>query len=146
MFLEPVGSDDYVRGMKIQSFLSGMKKKLMFMVLSNDDNNGMPVRYGDTIDGQGFGIYLNDSDQWSLWKHNSDINSFIKDNSKWNLHCLVYDQTHLKYYYNHQKIIDHPLTTINTSSTDNLIIGWSHAAHYFSGQIDEIRVLGTTIS
>ncbi len=139
--LELDGVDDYVKGITNTKLPFGnSKRSLCAWIRSNDDNNGMPVRYGDDVTNGGFGIYLNDSDQWSLWKHNSDINSGISDNSRWNLHCLLYDQNYLKYYYNLQNVIDQSILSLNTASSDNLTIGWSHDLHYFRGKLDEIRV------
>ncbi len=124
---------------------NGSRSLCTWIQSSNPSQVSIPAKYGTdslTCNGtNGFGIFMNQD--WKLWRHCNDLSTSIIDNGKWNLHCLTYDQSNYKYFYNSDEILSAASTALNTnSSVDNLTLGSSRLAHgyYFSGKLDDVRI------
>ena len=136
-----------MRGVANTQLPIGNDARTLCAWIRSEDDSGQPVRTGYPSTGQGFGFWEN-KHEWYYWRFADDISSGINDTSaNWNHHCLSHDNgTSISRYYFNGKMVKSTQKTLNTSSVDNLTLGYSHSGTDFKGQIDDVRMYKRVLS
>ena len=137
-----------MRGVANTQLPIGNDARTLCAWIRSEDDSGQPVRTGYPSTGQGFGFWENNH-EWYYWSFDDDIvSSGISDTSpNWNHHCLSHDNgTSISRYYFNGKMVKSTQKTLNTSSVDNLTLGYSHSGTDFKGQIDDVRMYKRVLS
>ncbi|MDD5191591.1 MAG: LamG domain-containing protein [Candidatus Nanoarchaeia archaeon] len=144
------GINDYVRNNTyISNLPSGNQARTVSIWLNwaIADSVDVIFGYGNGIDNQMFGAYVETSKYLSFWTYNSDINTFMIINpGNWTQIAFVYNGTHLKTYKN-GTLIRTDSKSINTS-VKSIAIGKNIYTNlnFLNGSIDDLMIFNRSLN